>query len=247
MQSLDTSRFNDGDLRGVFARFTEIDVNGAWFNAENLDAADVADVAQISIPQHLRPNYVPFLFQFRINGHILVFETSGKNGTLSVKAVHKYLTSLTQTEEIRRAFGNVLVDIVSDSEKVSNMLSQQNIIRLDILARRTNPDDAGGYEEEFKRRLEELGAQSFGVSVTAEPNKEIKPDAEIKKLAAVAITNGRVRVTVVENGIRVPQASDDHPRTAYARYNPDLTSENDAFLNASADLARHTRRNRNLS
>ncbi len=58
-------------VRGSFARYNEIDPNLPWFDIRELDEADDEATREISIPDNLRPNFVPFFFHFDSQRHKL--------------------------------------------------------------------------------------------------------------------------------------------------------------------------------
>lgn len=59
----------------MIAKFTEIDIDGDWFDLDAFDTATPEMVEGIDIPTALRPNLSQFYFIVEPTDHVVVFET----------------------------------------------------------------------------------------------------------------------------------------------------------------------------
>ena len=237
LERLDRSEIDAGILSGSLARFTEIDPNLPWFNAEQFERADETDVAKVSIPSELRPNYVPVFFEFYLSNHLFIFESRGPSGTLSPRSAMMFLEGLLNSDDLVRKYGSVGVSLVSDREQLDAILSMQRLQHLEILVKRPNPDDLGSYDSIMEQRLVSQGAASVRVDYEASANETIKPDQDTLKLADSATRNGRVKAAGTDaSGRRVTRSTEDHPALEGERYAPDQRTSQEAFRSAAGAI-----------
>jgi hypothetical protein len=213
--------------RGVFARFTEIDPNMAWFNIDKLEEAAESDLSEVVIPENLRPNYSPFFFQFDASKHLFVFETNGSSERVAPQQVEKFVRGLAArvTPDV-----GISVNLVADKSAVASVLGMPVLRHLTIVVERPNPDVNQKVEERVRARLARLNAERETLSLDAAPSQSIKADPPLRQLALVGAANGEV-IGVGRDSEGLPRkiSTKQFPLTAAQRYDPDLTSPNQAF------------------
>jgi hypothetical protein len=226
-----------GGLDGSFARFTEIDPSGAWFNTENLEKADEEDVESIVIPAGLKPNFTAFYFTFFPGKHLLVAQTESPDSHLSPRLLNKSLERLFNQSEITKDFGHVEVDLISDSRSLKRLLAIPKLRHLTIEVQRPNADDQQEYEEAFERRLTAQKARRLTERYDAISGESLEPDDETKRLARLAMRHGKVIVEGRdEQNNPVLLSSADFPKLEQHRYDPDLRTEKQAFDTAMKSM-----------
>ncbi|MEE3625475.1 DUF4747 family protein [Nitrospirillum sp. BR 11752] len=232
---LSSLRYSDSSnvITGSVARFTEIDMNQPWFDSENLEKADDGDVRSINIPPFMKPNYVSFDFMFFVDGHIFAFEKEGGDRPISPYSVEKFLDILFHDDEIIKDFGHVSVDVIGDKEGLSKIFSIYNIRSLVIEIQRPNADDLD-LDEEIEELLDSQNAKKLILDYSAVPGKSFTPAESTKKIAEVALRNGKVQARGRdESGNLVEMSSKDIPMIVSGRYDPKLTLARAAFWNVA--------------
>lgn len=236
-ERLDRSSLSEGVISGSLARFTEIDSTLPWFNAETFEIAKDNEVALVSIPAALRPNYVSLFFQLSLANHLFMFESRGVRSYLSPKAAYVFLNTLLNSDEIVKKYGSVPVSLVSDKDQLDTIIGIYRLRKLDILVKRPNPDDLGSYDDIMEQRLLNQGAASVRVEYEADAKGKFKPDDSTRQLAASATRNGSVRAEGNDaDGKRIVRSTEDHPALESERYDPDLRTEQQAFRSAAASM-----------
>ncbi len=237
LERLDRSQAEEGVLSGSLARFTEIDPDLPWFNAERFERADESEVAKVSIPSELRPNYVSVFFQLSLGDHLFVFESRGTSGSLSPRSALMFLDNLLNSDELVQKYGSASVSLVSDKDQLDAVIGMHRLRKLEILVKRPNPDDLGSYDAIMERRLLDQGAASVRVEYEASAHETIKPDENTRKLAESATRNGLVKAEGSDaTGRRVVRSTDDHPALEGERYDPALRTEQQAFRSAATNI-----------
>lgn len=230
-----------GTLEGVLGRFTEIDFNAKWFNVQTFDEADDTEVRRIQIPPGLKPNYTSFFFSFFTPKHTFVFQTESQGARLSPKLTRDWLFGLLNDARLRQRYGTVEVDVVSDKETIRQIFAIEHLRTVTVEVKRPNSDDLGDYEEEFERRLTEQNARKLTQKLDAIPGHDLKPGDEFRKLAALAIKNGKVEAEGKNaQGLPVHVSSVKHPHLEQIRYDPDALSEKQAYRKAAQSLIEKT-------
>lgn len=218
------SLFDKESKIGVFSKYTEIDLDGDWFDLEDFDAARPEKLDEINIPENLRPNLASFYFQLSPELHVIAFSSYASSKSLSTRSVGKYFAEALSSPKILEKFGIVESDVVQSYSEVERILNLPKLKELSIVISRPNSDDVGeGLAEIIERRLREQNADTYQETLQAKGSNEIKPDERTQKLAQVAAENGHVRAKAVVDGILVTQDTDEQPLIERETYNADRT------------------------
>jgi len=183
---------NQIEIRGIIARFTEIDDSQPWFNTITNDEARKNDILSISIPPNLKPNYQPFSFVFFPKKHLLVFEKHTAKSSISHGVVKGFFSRLFDSEEIKNKYGEVNVDVISDMRGLDEIWAINKLKHLDILIKRPNPDDFSEAERLILEKLESQRVNKVEQRLTAINGESIEASEETRTLAKVAVNNGYV-------------------------------------------------------
>lgn len=224
-------------FEGEILKFTDIDINGDWFNISSKDLATDAEKGKISIPENLKPNVGRFPFVFLPVSHLIVYENQDGQKSLSSIQVEKFFNEMFSNERIIKRFGKVNVTILTEPDSVEKMLSLKGITCVNLLTRRPNPDDLVTAEKAMQRRFKKLGVMEEERTLKSERGEEIKPDKELKQEALIAARNGEVNIRRHnESGYVEELSTNNKPLRRVEAYDPDVTSLLDLLVQKAYSL-----------
>lgn len=213
-------RLYDADERmGIIAKYTEIDIDGDWFDLDDFDAATPERLDEIQIPENLRPNLAQFYFQLFPEEHIVVFSTYAESKGLSTRSVQRYFQEAVTWPEIAERFGRVEVDIVKSYHAVEELLALPNLKEVRIIIRRPNSDDIGAdLAAVIEERLREQNGDEYEEVLRSKDSGALDPNERTRRLGSVAAENGEVRTKSLVNGIMTENQVADSPLVEGRRY-----------------------------
>ena len=221
---------------GIFSKYTEIDIDGEWFDLEDFDTAAPEKIDEINIPGSLRPNHFRFYFLLDEAQHIIPFELYSESKGLSANSVEKFFRSACAWPEIQAEFGRVQADIIKDYADVEALLGADHLREVKLIVRRPNTDDLGDdLAAVIEERLKKQKADEYEESIKSRTN-DLAPDERTRKLASVAAENGLVRTRSIINGVMVPRDSSKTPLIEVTKYSPD-ESELNVFRHLAAAIS----------
>lgn len=235
---------NSIPITGTIARYTEIDTKLPWFNSEHFDEADDSDIRKINIPGELKPNYASFNFSFHPDQHLFIFEHKANNIYLSAQLAQRFMERLLNSAELQKKYKYASVDVLNDKEKLSQIISIKELRRLIIKVQRPNPDGLGDYDDDVEERLNEQNARQVTIVYDHIPGESLEPDENTKKVAEIAMENGKVEAFGKEDGKSVTRSSAEHPKIEVIKYDPELKTEDQAFSDAANNLAERLKNRR---
>jgi len=229
-------------VRGDIYKFLKLDSAAPWFNTENMDAATEDEVAEISIPDNLKPHFKRFQYIFFPKGHRFYFVSSKPHHSLSPGLVKRFFEKVFTNDEFAD-FGALSVTVQPDPSGLGELLNLKRISIMKMEIDRPNPDDLDDMEAEILKRLNRLNARTEKIEFMEASNEGLKPDEYLKALASVANDNGYVAVEGKDSdGLKKYLSTKDMPLHETARYNPNLTSEFDALYDKVVEIHREITR-----
>jgi hypothetical protein len=221
---------SDGFVKGTVTTFTQFDSRGAWFDAERLQEPTDEQMAEVSIPPGLFPNAASYFFHFDLASHRMYFETYSRGNTITPKSVLRLVRGLLEHPKILQEFGQPSVSLVQRKEGLERLFSIDRIKRIDIELEKPNADVFDDdLEEKLEEYLKESNTQKLTISYIAESGKSIVATPSIKRVSEAALENGSVSVRGRDEGVAVSRSSRDFPEVLQETYDPDLTTEQQAF------------------
>lgn len=228
-------------FEGEILKYTDIDVNGDWFDIVKKDIASDEEKERINIPDNLKPNVARFSFVFLPASHLLVYEMQDKSRHLTSRQIESFLNGIFSHEGIIEKFGKVNVTILTEPDSVERMLSLKGITCINMVTRRPNPDDLASAESVMQKRFKRfkrIGVIEEDKTYKSERGQEIKPDGELKQDALIASRNGEVSIRRInEAGLVEVHASSDVPLQRVEPYDSDVTSVSELLLLRAKSLA----------
>ncbi|MDH4746530.1 DUF4747 family protein [Sphingomonas sp. CBMAI 2297] len=213
---------SDQEDMGIIAKYTEIDIDGDWFDLEDFDTATPERLEEISIPDALRPNLAQFYFQLFPDDHIVAVSTYAESKGLSTRSLLKYFREALSWREISEEFGRVEVDIVQNYHGVEELLALPYLKEVRIIIRRPNSDDVSGdLAAIIEERLKEQNGDEYEEVLRSKDSGDLEPNERTRKLGVVAAENGELRTKSIINGIMTERKASDMPLTEGTRYKPE--------------------------
>ncbi|HIF9162265.1 TPA: DUF4747 family protein [Photobacterium damselae] len=221
VHKLERDQEEPGPIVGEIVKFTNIDINGEWYDIESKDIATDEDVAEIKIPEKLKPNLSRFSFIFFPDDHILVYEGYYDGKALSANFAEKLFELTLNHPNLTNRFGQVFVNHIPEANAIDKILELNGITDLTLVTKRPNPDDLKITEKRVHDRLKRLNAAQEERVLKASNGKELLLDKELKLEAKVAAKNGIVELKRYnELGKKQEFSTKDHPMLRTDYYNP---------------------------
>jgi hypothetical protein len=232
MISLIDRRFaKDGVVTGAFTTFVQIEADGNWFDTAKLSGASNQQVAEIHIPSNLKANSAAYYFEFNLQKHLLTFQNYSRGHWITPLSALKFFRNLSQNSTITTLFGEAKISLVQQHKALEKLFSIPKLSEIKITILRPNPDIfSEAFEDVVEAHLAESHSKSLTVIYQAEAGSSLSPTAEIKQISAVAVENGKVEVKGKDGSGSVNQSTESFPVIKQGTYDPDETSERNAFF-----------------
>lgn len=215
---------------GVFSKYSEIDIDGDWFDLEDFGPAGPEKLDEVQIPETLRPNLSAFYFELDEETHILSFESYSESKLLSARSIEKYFKGVLKDTSILERFGRVEADIVKSFGEVDRIINLPNLKELKIVIRRPNPDDVSGdLASVIEERLREQNGEEYEEVTRSKDDDGLKPNDRTRKLAFVGAENGEVSGKSIVNGVQVPHTTKEKPEKVVDTYSKDEVDTRSMF------------------
>lgn len=213
------SNFDPKSLEGIISKYTEIDIDGEWFDLDDFDAAADDKLEEISIPKNLRPNLSQYYFQLDEEEHVLVYSSYSDSKSLSARSMERYFQEILDTQAIKRQFGSVQADVVKSYSEVEKILSLPKLRELRFTIRRPNSDGLGkDLAERIEERLKEQDGDEYQEAIKTKSSGGLKPNERTKQLGYVAAENGELEAKSLVNGILTPHTTENAPLVVQETY-----------------------------
>jgi Domain of unknown function (DUF4747) len=209
---------------GVFSKYTEIDVDGEWFDLDDFDAASPERVDQVKIPASLKPNLSQFYFTLKSELHVVAFEVYSDSKGLSARSVEKFFEEILQAKSVIEKFGRVECDMVKSYSEIERILDLPDLKELRLIIKRPNSDDVGKrLAHIIEERLRDNGGDEYEEAYRARGTHNLEPTERTKALALVAAENGQVKGKSLVNGVMTDTDTKDRPLTETTTFKADLS------------------------
>jgi hypothetical protein len=216
-------------IQGLLTTFTQIDIDGDWFNMSTGKLAELQERSTIHIPSNLRPNPVEHHFRFYLKEHLLIFEIGNSGSRLmptsAKRLFERFLSAPTITEE----FGESVVTVMPKADTVSRILRSDKIVKIELRIDVPNPDDGRSAQRKWMERLNRMDAQSAAQEFVSKDDAFVKPDEQLTQAAKIAARSGYVAATVRDSGRSERISTVDTPYIHVHEYSTESQTEDNAF------------------
>lgn len=231
------SQFDEKTGMGIISKYTEIDIDGDWFDINDFTVVGSDEVEGVVLPENLKPNHSSFYFQLDPSLHVIVFETYSDSKSLSSRSVEKYFKNIFSKKTIREVFGHVEADIVKSYGEVERIVSLPDLKELRLIIRRPNSDDVSGdLAAEIEERLRAQNGEEYEEILRSKDGDALKPNERTKKLSVVAAENGQVSAKSIVNGVLVSHDTNEKPLKEVDTYNSDVTNTITMFQRMTKEI-----------
>lgn len=234
----DHPRRDGAFIQGLLTTFTQINVDGDWFNMTTGKLAEFDERSEINIPPHLRPNPVLHHFRFYLREHLLIFETGNYGLRLMPTGAKKLFERFFTAQSILEEFGEPVVTVIPTKDTVGRILRSQKIVTIELRIDVPNPDTGKKAQEKWMRRLNDMDAQTATQKYVAKADAYVKPDQNLTESAKVAARSGYVSAVVRDAGKSQRISTVDTPYVFSYPYSTEVHTEDNAF-NIACELVRH--------
>lgn len=227
---IDRSRASEGTVTGTITTFTVVEIDGEWFDAESLAEASDDQVSEVRIPRNLHPNAASFFFHFDIKRHRLFVQNYSKGKVLTPQQALTLFKTLSEHLDITQKYTLAKITLVQSQAGLESLFSLDRLDRITITIMKPNADIlSANFVDEIEGHLAAIHARKLTVSYVAEPGDSLVPDQDMRKLSAAALENGNVEAIGRDGTGRVKRSTEDFPLVLQDRYDPDDTTEHQAF------------------
>lgn len=229
----DKSKGKTSALRGDLYRFSNIDIEGSWFNTQTNQHAEETELNSVVIPEHLKPNSSRFSYIFFPESHVLFYESYYDGHSLGSRSVLKLIEGALNDPRLVNKYGVIDVTVIPSREKLSMALSISRMDKLTMLIKRPNPDNHKNAERRVLQRLNSQNVAKYRHELVSIPGTSITPDPDTKTLAHVAARNGLVEVKGRDQTDHpVEYTTEDHPWKHSEYYDPGVETAYNTFANS---------------
>lgn len=223
-------------VRGEFFKYMELDVTKEWFSIQKRKRADKEDLDAISIPDDLKPHFQFFPFVFFPNGHRLVLVCKDSKESLPPKQAAKILSTIFNCNSIQDKFGRIDVVVEPSRETLDKIFSSSRLRTLVIEVTPPNADDFHEFEEELFKNMDSQNTRSYNITLQEADDRGLLPSEQIKKLAQIAQSNGKVVGQIGSRGKNQTLSTEDHPLLDKVEYLPDTQIRSEVLFSKAIEL-----------
>lgn len=234
---LDRKNGETSPITGDLYRFTNINVDGDWFNIDTYDKAEENELGEVKIPKNLKPNSSRFSYLFFPEDHLMFYESYYDSHSLGPSNAVKLIERLFNQPDVTDKYGKIEVTHVPCVDELSKALGMNRLERLDLHINRPNPDDQSDAERKFLKRMNKLRVAEQTQEYKAIPGESIELDEELKTLTNIAARNGEVSAKGKDDLLKpVTYSTSTHPWTDKFYYDPNIESPFDMFVIKALDV-----------
>lgn len=221
---------------GEIHKYLNLDASADWYNVKKNSAATKDDVDGVFIPDDLRPHFKKYQFVFFPEGHRLFYVSKSGTDTLSPSLLKKFFDGASMSSEVA-SFGNFSATVEPQIGSSERLFLIPRISRIDMEINKPNPDDHANLDAQVQERLRRINAKKEILAYVASDSTGLQPDAELRGLALVAASNGKVVVKGRnDNNETVRQSTENLPLAEPTAYNPEVQSERSALVEVARGI-----------
>lgn len=179
-------------IQGEFFKYLDLNATRDWYNTQKGKKAEPTDLAEINIPEHLKPHFQFLPFVFFSRGHRLVVVSRDGKESLPPRQVATILVRLFSDQEVVKKFGKIDVVIEPTIETVDAILGMEKLRTLEIDVKPPNADDFDAEEKALFADMNEQNAGEFRVVLSSDDANGLRPNKRTRILALIAKSNGSV-------------------------------------------------------
>lgn len=226
-------------MTGTLTTYTKIETDGIWFDTSNLSEATDNQISSVQIPEHLHPNSAAFDFLFDTAKHLIYIEQYSNGKILTPKSAYKFFEAVTDDLGLISEFGTAKISIVQDKIGLDRLFSIDVIREVKVTIMKPNADIfSSDFAAKIEKNLESSNARKLTLAWESEPRESLTITDDMREAGEVALSNGAVEVRGRDNGGAVTQSTSNFPKSLQTTYDPETSSESQAFRKLVEDERR---------
>lgn len=208
-----------------------------WFNFETNDFATDEEVAEVAVPDHLKPNSARFSYIFFPDKHLLIYEGYYDGNSLGPNNAVKFFSNLFNQDSVREKFGRVDVTHIPAIDELDKAFSMPRKEKIEMVIKRPNPDDHAKTEQRVMERMKAINVSTYEQTYKAEKGQSIDMDNDLKTMSYISAKNGHFSIKGKGINDRPEEYSTaKHPLIEKEYYDPDVETAFNTFSNISKIL-----------
>jgi hypothetical protein len=232
-------------VTGELYKFFDLQLDGQWYNTLEQKAAEEAELAQIHIPENLKPHFQIFPFVFFPNKHRLFFITKDQHDSFSPGQTQKLFSSVFEDLRLVREYGEIEVTVEPSTETLERIFSMPRLKRITIEVTPPNADDHDDAEVRLFEKMGLLNADRQVMELSSKKHNGLTLTDDIKTLADIGSSNGVVSGRGEDDeGHTVNVSTAEHPLQEKVEFESLIQSRTEALLTKAQELLLRITRNR---
>lgn len=233
----------DGFYYGEVFKFYDLKLTGKWLNVLQQAPAEEDELAELHVPDHLKPGLEAFPFLFHAPSHRLFFVSQDSNEHLGPQDAGKYFKQLLNQPRLTEQFKEITVTVIPGADTLDKIFALPELRKLHIVITPPNPDDWEDVEQDVKERMAEQNAATMVTVLVANKGESLEPNEHTRLLSEVAQANGYVEARgMTEIGKVQTLSTKKHPMLTPALYDPNVETVVTALKNVAAEYLARIRR-----
>lgn len=217
-------------IYGFFYKFTKLQLD-KWYNLSKEDYASPEELKKINIPAHLVPNAEKFCYIFYPQHHCLIFQSAESSRKFSPNLARIMFEQFFNDKRINDDNIFTSVSLVQSEISLTNIYNIPILSKMEITINRPNADFDDADESEVYNRMNKQNVKRWQTILKSHNKENILPDEQTKKLAKVALSNGKVEATGYDDeGMKIEESTTQHPLSEQYTYNPNKEDFIQRFL-----------------
>lgn len=224
-------------ISGELYKFFDLKLDGQWYNTLEQKAAEEAELAEIHIPENLKPHFQTFPFVFFPNKHRLFFITKDQHDNFSSGQAQKLLSSVFEDLRLVREYGEIEVTVEPSTETLERIFSMPRLKRITIEVTPPNPDDHDDAEIRLFEKMGILNADRQIIEFSSKKHNGLNLTDDVKILAGIGSSNGVVSGRGEDDeGHTVELSTAEHPLQEKIEFDSATQSRTEAMLTKAREL-----------
>ncbi|WP_338727341.1 DUF4747 family protein [Shewanella baltica] len=237
IHKLERGQVEPGPITGDFYRYTAIDPEAPWFDLKTGDFADGSLLDEINIPENLKPNGARFSYIFYPKEHLLFYESYYDSKTFGAMSAERFVRNLLNQPSILGKYGKIDVTHIPSKDKLNDALKMPTKEVIELIITRPNGDTLGKTQKRVMDRMNALNVETYEESYKAVQGRSIDVDINLKTMAKIAASNGKVSIKGKDSNSKpITFSTTEHPLKKKQYFDPNVQDAFSVLIELSSKL-----------
>lgn len=200
-------------------------ITSDWYNEETGQKADLKDLKSVQIPDNLKANPKFFNFVFYPNYQKIICEISEQENEISENILLEFFRFLFGTDKINAKFKRVETTLVTDSDTIDDVLSNNKLLMVHIVIKRPDGNNLSEDEKELLTEMQKQNIYTYSKTLESKKREFLTLTEDNRKEIKLAENYGYIDYKAEgPDGILINRStSPSSPYIKKEQYNPDET------------------------